>query len=104
MLPAQAVFEIFAARDFAIGLLQPRFHNSGKEAADNVLTRARASRALGVFRGGNAPVSDGNHGNLLSQSMGPQSPHNCFCYLPATQTFSGDFVLQGDLGLRMITS
>src|SRR5262249_16335366 len=84
------MFEVFAARDFAIALLQPRFHNRGKEAADNVLTRTRASRALGVFRRGDAPVSDGNHGNLLSQSMRQQSPHTCFCYCTATYTFPRD--------------
>jgi hypothetical protein len=74
----QAAFvieQIVTLRDFAIGLLQSGFHDSGEEAADNVLTRACGSRALGVFRSGDAgnPISDGNHGNLLSQTMRQQT-------------------------------
>jgi hypothetical protein len=74
----QAAFvieQIAALRDFAIRLLQSGFHDSGEEAADNVLTPACGSRALGVFRSGDAgnPISDGNHGNLLSQTMRQQT-------------------------------
>jgi hypothetical protein len=73
----QAAFvieQIATLRDFAIRLLQSGFHDSGEEAADNVLARACGSRALGVFRSGDAgnPISDGNHGNLLSQTMRQQ--------------------------------
>jgi hypothetical protein len=72
---AFVIEQIAALRDFAIRLLQPGFHDSGEEAADNVLTRACGSRALRVFRSGDAgnPISDGNHGNLLSQTMRQQT-------------------------------
>ncbi|HJS62246.1 MAG TPA: hypothetical protein VJ800_10895 [Pseudolabrys sp.] len=72
---AFVVEQVAALRDFAIRLLQSGFHDGGEEAANNVLTRACGSRALGVFRSGDAgnPISDGNHGNLLSQTMRQQT-------------------------------
>jgi hypothetical protein len=72
---AFVIEQIGAPRDFAIGLPQPRFHNRGEDAADNVLPRACASRALDISRGGNAgnAISNSNHGNLLSQPMRQQT-------------------------------
>jgi hypothetical protein len=64
---ALVIEQIFAPCDFEIGLSQSRFHDGGDDSGDNVLTRG--SRARGVFRAGDAgnPISDGNHGNLLSR-------------------------------------
>src|SRR5690349_12325848 len=88
---AQIVFMIeqkFAARDFAVSLLQPRFHNRGEEAADNVLTRGCASRTLGALRGGagNA-ISDGDHGNLLFSNNVRKLLLNLLPYCNATYLF-----------------